>query len=199
MDIGDQGEMVDLTVTSTPRSPQEEVEAQADKWGGEWAEGEDIPIPAFPEGMEQPPMPLFDALYECIRSFPPNTTLGCDAYNPRLLLRLSPQLLHALLILFHMCEKLGKWPGQIALALIPLLPKNTGGLRPIGILATFVRVWMRMRAPLIKQWECDHQRTYFYAGKQKGANVASWLQASLLENASLTKLQAAASFVDLVN
>ena len=49
-----------------------------------------------------------------------------------------------------------------------------------------------------EQWERDHQRGFFYAGVQKGANVASWIQASLLEHAGLTKLQCAASFVDMV-
>jgi hypothetical protein len=103
-----------------------------------------------------------------------------------------------MLRIFVLCEILGEWPTAIDGVLIALLPKAAGGLRPIGIFPTFVRVWFQLRAPYIRRWEADHERPYFYAGAAKGADVALWLQAAHLEHAALTQQAAAATLVDLV-
>ena len=107
-----------------------------------------------------------------IRSFPCSTALGTDQYHLRILLRLDPRLLSALLKVLVLCEIIGAWPTVITDVLIALLPKPTGGLRPIGIFPTLIRVWFRLRAPLIRAWERAHERPYFFAGSGKGADVA---------------------------
>jgi hypothetical protein len=82
--------------------------------------------------------------------------------------------------------------------LIALIPKASGGLRPIDIFPSFIRLWMRLRSDDIREWERLHARTFLFAGQRKGANVALWLQAGMLEQAALSKAVSAATLIDLV-
>ena len=184
--------------SSVPASPQQEADDEAVAWGGQWGVGLDLPPPVFPQLVVLPPPSTLVELYEAIRSFPASTTLGVDMLNPRIFLRLPRVFLLQLLILFAICEILGAWPTQIATVLIPLLPKKTGGRRPIGIFPSFIRLWFRLRSPIVRAWERSHARSFFYAGAGAGADVASWIQASLLENAAAARLASAASLIDLV-
>ena len=97
-----------------------------------------------------------------------------------------------------LCEIIGAWPTVFTDVFIALLPKSSGGFRPIGIFPTLIRVWFRLRAPVIRAWERAHERPYFFAGCGKGADVALWLQAAHLESVALAKRASAASLVDLV-
>ena len=157
-----------------------------------------MPAAVFPAMGEAPPAPMMEDLVAAIHTFPHATALGSDRYHPRILLRLAPNLLQALLDIFVLCELLGAWPSVIRDVLIALLPKPAGGLRPIGIFPTFIRVWFRLRAPVVRQWERANERPFFFAGAGKGAEVALWLQAAHLEGAALARRASAASLVDLV-
>ena len=139
-----------------------------------------------------------DDLVAAIRTFPADTALGTDAYHPRILLRLGPSLLPALLNVLYLCELLGSWPQAISDVLIALLPKPAGGYRPIGIFPSWVRVWFRLRAPYVREWERAHTRPFFFAGEARGADVALWLQAAHLEHAALSRRESAATLIDLV-
>jgi hypothetical protein len=139
----------------------------------------------------------FTELVEAILAFPAGTAIGTDRYHPRVLLRLSPSILIALMTLFGLCEILGMWPSVVTDVLIILLGKPAGGFRPIGFFPTFVRVWFRARSKHIRRWEQEHSRTFFYAGNGKGADTAAWLQAAVMENAALSRTAAAASLIDL--
>ena len=196
--LGDAPQHQSNLPTGVPASPQQEAGDEAQAWALQWGNGLDIPPPTFPMLSVPPPPMLLSELYEAIRSFPPTTLLGVDAYNPRMLLRLPRQFLKQLLMLFTTCELLGQWPQQINTVLIPLLPKSDGGRRPIGNFPTFIRTWFRARASHVKRWEFGHPRSFFYAGAGMGADVASWTQAALLEHASASKLASAAAFLDLV-
>lgn len=50
-------------------------------------------------------------------------------------------------------ERTGSWQAAIGFALTVQLPKADGGLRPIGLFPTVVRIWMRARAIVARQWE----------------------------------------------
>ena len=188
----------DGTQVYAPASPQQHVDQQADEWAAQWAVGGDLPAPCSPPLAAPPPAPTVRELITAIRSFPAGTAFGSDQYHPRLLLRLDSRLLSALLKVLVLCEIIGAWPTVITDVLIALLPKSSGGLRPIGIFPTLIRVWFRLRAPVIRAWERAHERPYFFAGCGKGADVALWLQAAHLESAALAKRASAASLVDLV-
>ncbi len=94
-----------------------------------------------------PPTPTIAELVAAPLSLLLGTALRTDRYHPRILLRMPACLLTAMLRIFVLCEILGEWPSAIDGILIALLPKASGGLRPIGIFPTFVRVWFQLRAP----------------------------------------------------
>ena len=84
--------------------------------------------------------------------------------------------------------------------LIALLPKTDGGFRPIGLLPTPPRIWMRATRKAARRWEELNQRPWLYAGKAKGANVAAWKQASAAELAATmrTSVEYVLALLDLV-
>ena len=98
------------------------------------------------------------------------------------------------------CEKTGTWPKGVGLVLIALLVKSDGGFRPIGLIPCLLRLWMRTRRNLAKKWEAENKRTWLYAGKGKGANVAAWNQASAAERAAALRpsVEYAQALLDLV-
>ena len=93
--------------------------------------------------------------------------------HPRAYLRLRPAALLALLRIFILCELLGQWPVLIGVVHIVLLPKATGGLRPIGLFPFIIRLWMRMRLPLAQAWQAENATPHFYAEAGKGADAVS--------------------------
>ena len=98
------------------------------------------------------------------------------------------------------CEEDGEWPEAIALVIIALLPKTDGGYRPIGLMPFLPRLWSRVRRRCARKWEEENARTWLYAGKAKGANVAAWKQAMAAEVAATTdnKVKYAQALLDLV-
>ena len=98
-----------------------------------------------------PPISAQDVL-DATRTFPPSTGLGWDAFHPRLLLQLPLCLIEAF------AEILNRWEqdprtGQMWLILVVFLDKATGGVRPIGLLPLWARVWSRIRHKLCAIWE----------------------------------------------
>jgi hypothetical protein len=124
-------------------TPQQEVEDQAEAWAVEWGVGtNDIPNVQFPPipASDIAPPPTLDDLYTAVRSFPCNTAIGSDAFHPRLLLRLSVSALTLILALRIACERAGSWPKAVSNVIIALLPKASGGLGPIGIFPSIIRI-----------------------------------------------------------
>ena len=74
-----------------------------------------------------------------------------------------------------------------------LIPKGGGGLRPIGLLPTLVRLWARIRAGEVQQWEAENERSYFYGGRGKGA---AWKFAARAEAVRLQGAEYAAVLLD---
>ena len=58
-------------------------------------------------------------------------------------------------------EWLGTIPGIVRRTILVAIPKPSGGERLIALLSTFYRVWARLRSPLARQWEKEHDRDYF--------------------------------------
>eukprot|EP00959_Pyramimonas_sp_CCMP1952_P412781 8649743-Pyramimonas_sp.AAC.1 len=42
------------------------------------------------------------------------------------------------------------------------IPKATGGQRPIGLTAIWLRVWSRLRQPLVARWEASLKNPAFW-------------------------------------
>ena len=67
------------------------------------------------------------------------------------------------------CERLGQWGNRTLIVLIVLLPKATGGHRPIGLLPFEVRLWGRARTCVTQAWEAQNAIPSLYGGKGMGA------------------------------
>jgi hypothetical protein len=89
---------------------------------------------------EKLPAPSVADFRRACAAFPCGVGLGWDKRNPRAFLRLSHEALAALLRVLVLAEIIGAWPSCIGCLLVVLLPKPDGGLRPIGLLPTIVRI-----------------------------------------------------------
>ena len=138
------------------------------------------------------------ALTLAARSFPVATGLGADNAAPRAFARLSDEAMLALCTLFSLCEVSGTWAEVIQLVLIVLLPKADGGLRPIGLFPTVVRIWMRARVTIARVWEAQNALPSIYGGAGMGAQRAAWEAAFIAELAALRDLVHVDSLLDLV-
>ena len=93
-------------------------------------------------------------------------------------------------------EKRGNWGRMAGMVMTTLIPKGGGGLRPIGLLPTLVRLWARIRAGEAQQWEAENERSYFYGGRGKGAMVAAWKFAARAEAVRLQGAEYATVLLD---
>ena len=193
---------MDQAHSSCPATAQQEVDDQAMGWHREWgAELDEVKAPSWPEDLgEQLPLIVLDEVSQAGDTFPRETGLGWDRLHPRAVGRISAQLVLLLVTIMLECEALGRWPRQVALVLIALLPKAEGGYRPIGLLPFLPRLWMRVRRRIAQAWEARHPRPYLYAGKGKGANIAAWMQGATAELAATVKKQVgyAQALLDMV-
>ena len=111
---------------------------------------------------------------------------------------MSEELLDAFALLMEAFEKLGVWPGQFQAILISLFPKPDGGRRPIGLLPSLVRLWERVRKPVVLQSRRTVERDYNWAAKGRSPQAAMWRQALRAEAAVARGLNTASALVNLV-
>ena len=186
-----------------PLSGQAEVDCEGRRWGDEWNFGAAPPVLPWPDDLLQYESQLTLITTVILRAaahtFSADTGLGWDELHPRALARCSDEALMALVWIFVLAERLGRWPLLIGVVLICLIPKAGGGRRPIGLLPSLVRLWMRVRLDLAQAWQSENDRAFFYAGPRKGAAVASWQQAARAElAASIHYAEWACGLLDLV-
>ncbi len=144
------------------------------------------------------PTPTASEMRWAARRFRPYTGVGADLFRPHWFAWLSSQLLEAVARFMVDIERAGRWPGQVLHVLVHLIPKEGGGRRPIGLLASLVRWWERLRAPLIQQWRLRHARPFNWAAPGRNAEMAVWEQ-SLIDEAAANKGWCSAStLIDLV-
>lgn len=169
---------LDGAEVSIPQSSQQAVDAEAEKWKQEWQVGADIPLLHWPEDdQHQKEMAQLsvEVVVRAAKTFPEASGLGWDKAHPKSLLRCSGGVWTALVMILEAIERAGEWPGNIDVVLICLLPKPDGGLRPIGLLPSLIRLWMRARLDVARAWQSANERPFFYAGSGKGALPAARL------------------------
>ncbi len=120
------------------------------------------------------------------KSFPVAIGMGWDKWKPRAISGCDDLCLVALIWIFILAELLGQRPRLIGCIVFCLLGKAGGGQRPIGLLPTLIRWWMRVRLDVACAWPVAHNRPFlnFYAGPSRDASVAAWKQAARAELAS---------------
>ena len=138
--------------TIGPADAQQEAELQSKQWSKEWACGQTAKDFQWPD-IELLKTITRQEMMEALRIFPAETGLGWDAIHPRALTRISDDLFDELLSILATCELTGTWPKAVGMNIICMLPKPDGGYRPIGLLPTLPRVWMKARRRLTQEWE----------------------------------------------
>ena len=81
--------------------------------------------------------------------------------------------------------------------LIVLIAKLDGGVRPIGLPPTIIRVWMRAEACNARACEAQHASKSLCGSTCRGAQRAAWVEAFNAEAAFLGKVEQAQALVDL--
>ena len=199
-------ECPDLVVTCRGHksaTPQVTLEEDFKCWDKLWSKLkhlEERPWTALRPSETGDPLPRLGhaQLRAAARSFKATTATGVDALAPVQFGWLSDPLLDQLGLLLESIEERGRWPSQIGLAMVHLIPKASGGRRPIGLLASLVRLWERARKPEIENWRSSCRREYNWMCKGKGAERSAWAQ-NIYEEAAVASGRATASILlDLV-
>jgi hypothetical protein len=144
------------------------------------------------------PRPSPGELRRASASFHPHTGVGGDHFLPIWFSWLSDALLECFADAFMDIEAVGRWPSRLLLALMHLIPKEAGGRRPIGLLASFIRLWERVRAPVVRQWRLDCWRSYNWSAPGRSAERAAWIHSVTNEAAKENELESASTLIDLV-
>ena len=130
------------------------LDSFADTWGALWLAK---PAPSLIR------LPCLDApqalptlspsqIRSVAKSYPVKTDTR-DSFHPRHYSLLSDRTLECLSILYMYMEASGLAPSPVSTVAISLIPKPSGGLRGIGLLRSFIRIWERCRKPFVVQWE----------------------------------------------
>ena len=120
-----------------------------------------------------------EGLDEALYSFKDGTAKGLDGTGPRLWKRLPAVRRMKMVELLNNVERELTWPWQLMGQLVVLLGKPTGGERPTALLQFPLRLWLRCRRPVTRQWS-----------KAQGAHWDHALaSSSALRSATLQKLR----------
>ncbi len=183
-------------------SPQDIVKADRDEWYGVWmrhASTATAPWRTADPSMLQAITPITgQRIEECALTFSDHTGLGVDNMPPRKLSWLSRDTANAIAAFLMLAEAAGRWPTAVATILMHLIPKKEAGRRAIGILATIVRIWERVRRPLVWEWRARNERPYNFAAKGRTSEEAVWRQSVCDAAAASLGLESMAVLLDLV-
>ncbi len=125
------------------------------------------------------------------------TGVGEDHIPPHLFAWLSDDVIQRIEALFAEAELVGKLPQFLGTLLAHLIPKATGGKRPIALLASLLRLWERVRVAAVQRWRSDHSREWNWAQKGRSSERAVWVQSVFDEAAQSRGWESAAALLDL--
>ena len=172
-------------------NPRDAADLAAKSWASIWRtqntemQGADRPweVPSTEDASELPQLAVegptgFAAV---VSSFKPETGIGVDAIHPSAWSRISDKGKHLFTGLLHEVELTLTWPAQIQTLIYFLVPKTPTGERPIGLMPSIVRVWERMRKPVMDQWLVSQSRSYDWTCRGRSAELAAWQHLVLQE------------------
>ncbi len=190
-------ELVEGEITTTTTNPDAIVDAEYAKWASLWAPPRgDEDLPDWGE-VPQLPRPDVAEMRAGARRFKRTTGQGIDQIGPRDLGDLPDDTLDTLCEIMYCAELLGVVPGPIAMVVVVLLQKKDGGRRPIGLMPSAYRLWMRVRQRHVRAWEAQWDRRYLAAARGKSAADAAWLRSLRAEYATASGTTAASILWDL--
>ena len=122
------------------------------------------------------PAPSVARMRAVSRSFAVATSYGKDGLHPRHIAMLSDEGIQGFIDIFMAAERLWRLPKALEFIPFALLLRPDGGDRPIGLFAAALRVWMRHRREVARDWERSNSRPFFYGGEGKSAVDCAWAQ-----------------------
>ena len=156
--------------------PRKLLAREADVLGGYWdARASPDPLEVLDRSCLERLTP--QAIRAASNSFSPHTAQSLDGVHVRQFSCMSDEGLETLACIFQTVEKIGVFPKAVYWMLFPLLEKPKGGLRPILLCAAPVRLWERLRRPVVNTLEVTHPRKFWAFGAGKSAESCIWNQA----------------------
>ncbi len=157
-------------------SPQQLVQHERSKWKEVWRhspDSDEAPWRTDPHG-DDDEMPAIDGtdVLAAAGEMSVWTGVGVDWIPPRAYSWLSIDTLNQVAKFYLLVESLARWPGAVAHILMHLIGKKVGGTRPIGVLASIVRIWERLRRPVCWAWRQRNHRLYTCAAVGRTAEAA---------------------------
>ena len=124
--------------------------------------------------------------------------MGEDGLHPRAFYHLSDQVLKGIAEVLNRAESSGEWPSLVTTNLVHMIPKPTGGRRPIGVMATLVRIYERVRRGIVVDWRVLHDNGCNFMVGGKSASDAVWQQSVRDEAAQEEGIVSASVLLDLI-
>ena len=94
-------------------------------------------------------------------------------------------------------ERLYVRPTQLMQIIVAMIDKPKGGLRPVALFTSMLRVWGRARRPAADEWRRNNDRGYVIFGAGESPEQAIWRQAVVAKQAgNRVGSCAASSFYD---
>ena len=133
-----------------------------------------------------PPLTLDDMHYVLRKKLKNNTATGLDGWRPHELKSLPDCLLLALLDVFHLCEKIGRFPSSFYYSYTTLIPKGVArtplSLRPITVLPVPYRLYASLRCQSLLYWQNTwiHSSQFAFCKGRSTTSLNSHLSFDLL-------------------
>eukprot|EP00959_Pyramimonas_sp_CCMP1952_P430272 9012151-Pyramimonas_sp.AAC.1 len=112
-------------------------------------------------------VPKVHDLRRAAATFTWRTGVEVDGLSPRAFSLLSDEALAQVVYLIWAAETWCRWPTAAMSVHILLLGKPAGGFRPIALLPSLCRLYMKVRAVHLRRWAAEHTRPFFALGQGK--------------------------------
>lgn len=191
------GKIEDLKgVGNRPLGMQATADKLAEKWRSEvWRQGQPA-TGVIPINTPPPQLPSHEELKGAAAYFPKGTATSNDGFRPHWCSWLSKEALEAHGRLFTAMEIQGRIPSQLFTTIV-FIPKADGGVRPIGLLPTWLRFWERTRRGQAKDWEKKTDKGYWAGSTGKSAEHTAWEHNKLCEYAEAAGIDHVSVFMDM--
>ena len=129
------------------------------QWSALWCSSGTAPAPCFEElrqracAQARELQALGGARVARYLSKTPLKAPGPDGWTAPIARALSDEQCHQLAGIMRQAELSGSFPAQWAVSLVVLLPKNSEIERPIALMHLLLKAWMKLRWPLLEQWQ----------------------------------------------
>ena len=129
------------------------------QWSALWCSSGTAPAPCFEElrqracAQARELQALGGARVARYLSKTPLKAPGQDGWTAPIARALSDEQCHQLAGIMRQAELSGSFPAQWAVSLVVLLPKNSEIERPIALMHLLLKAWMKLRWPLLEQWQ----------------------------------------------